>query len=175
MQTVKTTLGLLVAALLVAGAMVLQGSLEIFFDGLTFLFVTGFSLCVTLGMHGPRALRAALFAGLRGTAEDSHLATHAAVLGTLRHTLLASGAVGMLVGLVLILAQLDDPAHLGPALAVALLSLFYGGGLAECGVAPLEARLASAAAAVSANLSPADPESEDEDEGKAEANADADA
>ena len=172
MHTVKTTLGILLAALLVAVAMVLQGGLGAFFDGLTLLFVCGVSLCVTLGMHGPLALRTALAAGLRGTAQDDQLVAHAAVLGTLRHTLLAAGAVGMLIGLVLLLMQLDDPDHLGPAVAVALLSLFYGGGLAECVVAPLEARLAAAAAASGASFSPA-PEAEAEAEAEADATADA--
>lgn len=38
----------------------------------------------------------------------------------------AMGVLGMLIGAVLILQNLSDPAALGPALAVALLTLFYG-------------------------------------------------
>ncbi len=38
----------------------------------------------------------------------------------------AMGLIGTLVGLVQMLAQLDDPASIGPSMAVALLTTFYG-------------------------------------------------
>lgn len=38
----------------------------------------------------------------------------------------AFGMIGTLVGLVQMLAKLDDPANIGPAMAVALLTTFYG-------------------------------------------------
>lgn len=146
MQTVKTILGFAVAAVFVAGAILLGGAgLSIFFDLPSLMHTLGIALCVTLGMHGPGSLRAALVAGLRGTAEPDLLATHAAVLGTLRHTLLASGAVGTLIGLVLMLSAMDEPTHLGPAMGVALLSLFYTVLLAELLLAPMASRLFSQA------------------------------
>ena len=39
---------------------------------------------------------------------------------------IASGIIGSLIGLILILANMDDPALLGPALAIAILTTFYG-------------------------------------------------
>ena len=39
---------------------------------------------------------------------------------------MASGWVGVLIGLVLMLANLDDPAAVGPAMAVCLLTALYG-------------------------------------------------
>ncbi len=39
---------------------------------------------------------------------------------------IASGIIGSLIGFILILANMDDPALLGPALAIAILTTFYG-------------------------------------------------
>ena len=39
----------------------------------------------------------------------------------------AWGMIGTLIGLVIMLLKLDDPSAIGPAMAVALLTTFYGG------------------------------------------------
>jgi len=53
----------------------------------------------------------------------------------------AMGLIGTLVGLVQMLAQLDDPASIGPAMAVALLTTFYGAILGTIILSPLSAKL----------------------------------
>ncbi|MEX2649218.1 MAG: MotA/TolQ/ExbB proton channel family protein [Alphaproteobacteria bacterium] len=53
----------------------------------------------------------------------------------------AMGLIGTLVGLVQMLSQLDDPSAIGPALAVALLTTFYGAVLANMLLAPLATKL----------------------------------
>lgn len=53
----------------------------------------------------------------------------------------AMGLIGTLVGLVQMLAQLDDPSSIGPAMAVALLTTFYGAILGMVVLAPLAAKL----------------------------------
>lgn len=53
----------------------------------------------------------------------------------------AMGLIGTLVGLVQMLAQLDDPATIGPAMAVALLTTFYGAILGTVVLGPLSAKL----------------------------------
>lgn len=53
----------------------------------------------------------------------------------------AMGLIGTLVGLVQMLAQLDDPATIGPAMAVALLTTFYGAILGTVIMAPMAAKL----------------------------------
>lgn len=53
----------------------------------------------------------------------------------------AMGLIGTLVGLVQMLAQLDDPAAIGPSMAVALLTTFYGAILGTIILAPLSAKL----------------------------------
>ena len=39
---------------------------------------------------------------------------------------IGSGVVGTVIGLVLMLANLEDPAAIGPSMAIALLTVFYG-------------------------------------------------
>jgi chemotaxis protein MotA len=51
------------------------------------------------------------------------------------------GLIGTLVGLVQMLAQLDDPASIGPAMAVALLTTFYGALLGTVILTPLATKL----------------------------------
>ncbi|HZD25550.1 MAG TPA: MotA/TolQ/ExbB proton channel family protein [Alphaproteobacteria bacterium] len=53
----------------------------------------------------------------------------------------AMGLIGTLVGLVQMLSHLDDPARIGPAMAVALLTTFYGAVLAYMVFSPLAAKL----------------------------------
>ena len=53
----------------------------------------------------------------------------------------AMGLIGTLVGLIQMLANLDDPTTIGPAMAVALLTTFYGAILAYMVFAPLASKL----------------------------------
>lgn len=53
----------------------------------------------------------------------------------------AMGLIGTLIGLVQMLSQLDDPAAIGPAMAVALLTTFYGALLSTMVLAPIAAKL----------------------------------
>jgi len=52
----------------------------------------------------------------------------------------AMGLIGTLVGLVKMLGNLDDPATIGPAMAIALLTTFYGAMLAHMIFIPLASR-----------------------------------
>ncbi len=53
----------------------------------------------------------------------------------------AMGLIGTLVGLVQMLGNLDDPSSIGPAMAVALLTTFYGAILANMVFNPLASKL----------------------------------
>jgi chemotaxis protein MotA len=53
----------------------------------------------------------------------------------------AMGLIGTLVGLVQMLGSLDDPSSIGPAMAVALLTTFYGAILATLVFLPLASKL----------------------------------
>jgi chemotaxis protein MotA len=54
----------------------------------------------------------------------------------------AMGMAGTIIGLVAMFAAMDDPAALGPAMALALLTTFYGVVIANMLAAPVAARLA---------------------------------
>ncbi len=54
----------------------------------------------------------------------------------------ALGMMGTLIGLVVMLGRMDDPAKIGPGMAVALLTTLYGLGLANLVCLPLARRLA---------------------------------
>jgi chemotaxis protein MotA len=53
----------------------------------------------------------------------------------------AMGLIGTLIGLVQMLGKLDDPSSIGPAMAVALLTTFYGAVLANMVFSPLAGKL----------------------------------
>ena len=54
----------------------------------------------------------------------------------------AFGMIGTLIGLILMLVSLDDPAAIGPGMAVALLTTFYGALLANLVFIPIAGKLA---------------------------------
>lgn len=54
----------------------------------------------------------------------------------------AYGMIGTLIGLIVMLAKLDDPSALGPAMAVALITTFYGTIMANLVFTPLANKLA---------------------------------
>ncbi len=53
----------------------------------------------------------------------------------------AFGLIGTLIGLILMLQSMDDPSSIGPAMAVALLTTFYGAILANVIFTPLAGKL----------------------------------
>ena len=53
----------------------------------------------------------------------------------------AMGMIGTLIGLVQMLQNMSDPSSIGPAMAVALLTTFYGALLGTAVLAPMAAKL----------------------------------
>ena len=64
-----------------------------------------------------------------------------AVVGTMASLCPAWGMLGTLVGLVLLLQNLDDPSMIGPAMAIALITTFYGSLFANTIFAPAKKKL----------------------------------
>jgi len=71
---------------------------------------------------------------------DRHLRS-ADVLRRAAEVAPAMGLIGTLVGLVQMLGRLDDPTTIGPSMAVALLTTFYGAVLANMLFSPMAAKL----------------------------------
>ncbi len=72
--------------------------------------------------------------------EDRHRSGQA-IFGYMGAAAPAFGMIGTLVGLVLMLQNLSDPNSIGPAMAVALLTTFYGAVLANVLFIPVESKL----------------------------------
>ena len=72
--------------------------------------------------------------------QDRHMRS-ASVLRRAGEVAPAMGLIGTLVGLVQMLGNLDDPSSIGPSMAVALLTTFYGAVLANMVFNPLASKL----------------------------------
>jgi len=74
-------------------------------------------------------------------ATSQHQLRAASVLRKAAEVAPAMGLIGTLVGLVQMLGNLSDPTAIGPGMAIALLTTFYGAMLANMVFAPLAAKL----------------------------------
>lgn len=89
--------------------------------------------------HDPEVVKT-LLSKDRTLAEERH-ASSASIFMTLADMAPAMGMIGTLVGLVAMLANMDDPKSIGPAMAVALLTTLYGAVLANTVFAPIGDKL----------------------------------
>jgi len=96
---------------------------------------------VQMVVDGAQAREIERVMGDRAEAIASHLGTGVGVLRKAAEVSPAMGLIGTLVGLVQMLGVLDDPARIGPGMAVALLTTFYGAVLSNMVFAPLAAKI----------------------------------
>jgi flagellar motor component MotA len=118
------------------------GTVELFVDAPSFLIVFGITTFFTFAYHSAGSTVEAFAAALINepiAADESR--QHIRVLSTARVLASRSGVMGTLIGMVNMLANMDDPTAIGPAMAVALLTLLYGVMLAELFIGPLINRL----------------------------------
>ena len=125
----------------IIGALLMHNSLAAFIDVPSLLIVCIPTFAFTCAAHGFGGLMSALKTGMGDDPAGSPQAhQHSVTLQTLRNTFCCAGAVGTLIGFVLMLQSMEDPSRIGPAMAVALLSGLYGIGFAELLVAPMRQR-----------------------------------
>ncbi len=131
---------LLMAGVLLA-AMAFDSHIAMFINIPSALLVAlGFGLA--FGSHGvQRTIAAFKDAYVGAAAGDGESGESLAILQHLRRCFYAVSGIAILIGLVQMLANLDDPARIGPAVAVALLSPLYGLFMAEVIVGTLAERL----------------------------------
>lgn len=99
---------------------------DIFVNLPSFLLVVGGSLSFTLSVHAPTDIKEALRTSLKtGPVESEASFRYDTILGTLGNTALASGVIAMIIGLVQMLTQLDNPRVMGPAIGTAALAPLY--------------------------------------------------
>ena len=127
----------LCAVTLITAAIVYGGSFWAFVNVPSLLIVVGLSICIPLATFSPSQVLAALGATASDApldAADAH--RHISVLQTIRTVAAGSGIIGTLIGLIQMLQHMEDPSAIGPAMAVALLTLFYGFIISELIVGP---------------------------------------
>ena len=121
----RTATGLFVVGTLVIAAISWGGSIAMFIDVPSMLIVTG----IVGGEPSCPSLRGASVS-LRADGEEG-VGLRAAVFDWMADLSIAAGTLGSLIGFVKMLSSLSDPSSIGPAMAVALLTLFYGVVLGE--------------------------------------------
>ena len=139
----RTIMGGAIVLLGTCAAIMFGGSVLNFIDFPSLTLVLSLTLGVTLWSCSMQdismALRAALFGG---SLEESDAVRGQAVFNRAADGAVASGMLGTLIGLVQMLRHLDDPTVIGPAMAVALLTLLYGVLLGELCLRSMGADLA---------------------------------
>ena len=127
-------LGGLVALCLLVMAMLMGGPLLIFFDPTSVMILVGGTLMLTLAAHGWAGWAALLLGTLRMLIPASTMDGHwgrarclevSRVAGSAGNIAIIMAGCGAMIGLTQMLAHLDDPTQIGPAMAVCLLSTFY--------------------------------------------------
>jgi flagellar motor component MotA len=123
---------------LILAGICMGAELGMFIDLPSVAIVTGCTVFFTFAHHSVGQTFKAFGAAISGkdvSAADGQ--TYIRILSTTRVLASASGMLGSLIGLVSMLANMSDPSAIGPAMAVALLTLLYGVFIAEVFVGPL--------------------------------------
>jgi len=126
----------------IAFGMVSLAHPSVFFNAPSALLVLGGTVLFTLSFHSVGAVWGAIVAaGGRGRIDADTGRNALAVFGSARIIAIAMGLIGSVIGMVSMLAKLDDPTTIGPALSVALLAALYGLGLGELLITPQISRM----------------------------------
>ena len=101
---------------------------ENFIDIPSLILIFGGILCGTFGSFPLQVVGQAFLDALRSTPiENEERALQGyTVFAKMADFSVISGLLGTVIGLISMLANLDDPTTIGPAMAVALLTMFYG-------------------------------------------------
>ena len=137
----KVFFALLGTALFLA-AVLMGSSLAAFINLPSMLIVIGGMVCFSLAHHDAGAIRDAIGNAL-GKNPSPNVQKDISVLATLRKTTYGSGVAGTLIGLIQMLQSLDDPSSIGPAMAVAILTVLYSVLIVEFLIDPLTNRTLS--------------------------------
>ena len=123
---------------LILAAITFGSDLTEFINIPSVIIVVGLTICVPLAHHSINEVTGALGAALCSSDIDPNDGQHhVSVLSTIRMAAVGSGVVGFLIGLIQMLIHMENPRTIGPAMAVALLTVFYGVLISELIVGPL--------------------------------------
>ena len=117
---------------LIAAAIFMHSSIRTFIDPPSIIIVLGIVVGGGLASFPPSRLSMALRdAFSSGSIAPDQAKSSSRVFFRLSELAIGAGLTGTLVGLVMMLQAMDDPTAIGPAMAVALLTLLYGVLLSE--------------------------------------------
>ena len=133
--------GFVLSLCVLTAAMAFGANLLLFVNLPSAIMVLGLGLGTVAFGHGIPSLGLLLRAAFGDVASD-RTAEAAAVAQTASQSFVQAGWIGFLVGAVQMLAQMDDPKAIGPAVAVALLTVFYGYTLSTLLWLPTQRRMA---------------------------------
>lgn len=135
-MNIPALIGTLVTVGLLLTGIMLGAPLVIFIDVTSVLIVVGGTVFLTLAAHGPDGIIKYIVGGLaRLFITDLNLSAPWSALECQKAVLVARTAgtsaimmavCGAMIGLTQMFTNLDDPTHIGPAMAVCLLTSFYG-------------------------------------------------
>lgn len=117
--------GLAAAAALVAASLVFSGYVEIYLDIPTAVMILGLTKLVSLGIWGPKALVESWKIPFRRESSPEERQKAAGFWKSQTAISLAVGVLMVIQGVVGMMANLSNNEQLGPAFAMALLSLYY--------------------------------------------------
>lgn len=146
--------GLAIVFGMVGLALYLSGAMRAFVDPIPLIWIAGVLVGGLWLSFGPATVLRAVGAAIvmRRNLDRDRCATYLMVFGRAYQLAWGGGLVGLLLGLIVMLANLNDPSVIGPAMAVALLPVFYGALLAEFIFAPLQQAIASRGGQTRLNL-----------------------
>ena len=133
-------MGFIIIAVTILIALGNAGNLAWYIDTGSVLFIGGVLIGGLWLCFGPRLVLEAMMAALKGqcVSEKGQLSLFVAVYDRAYQLAWGGGIVGMLIGLVQILQNMDNPSMIGPGMAFGLMSVLYGASLAEFVVNPLQ-------------------------------------
>ena len=136
-SVIERALGTALGLTVLVAAMTSRNNFLAFIDLTALGLVSLGASLITCAVHGGGRVTAALKAALSGSSLSAEEAgEHAAVVQNLRSSVLTYTLVGTTLGYAQMLFALDDPAAVGPAMALALLASLYGLIVGELLVAP---------------------------------------
>lgn len=131
-MNIRAVGSLLLLVGIICSAIMLGAPLETFVDLVSALLVGGIILCCTLWSFKPEEVITALSDSFREQIDEEERAiNNHTVLSKMADFSVAAGVIGTITGLVMMLQSMEDPTTIGPAMAVALLTMFYGTLLGE--------------------------------------------
>ncbi|MFC1650788.1 MotA/TolQ/ExbB proton channel family protein [Candidatus Latescibacterota bacterium] len=155
---VSMIVGIIIVIAFLLFGIISGGSLALFINIPSALIVGGVLIggsLISFGFAVPlKAVKEALLG--RGVQALDELKIYINFFNLASQLSIAGGVAGTLIGLINMLAKMDDPSSIGPAMAVALITVLYGVFLSEFVFQPLKHALITKSADASGNAANVD-------------------